>query len=417
MRATSTTDRAAEKRRRAEAAEHHAMQMQAREDALRAALTRSTRTTKTHLDRTIAMYVAELPSRYVDPFRRLVMVVEKRSPRQIEPKFLRALARLATLQFVGNLEDWRPHGKRRSTVFRSLADHVAAKFPVPALFWDAFFDEVNAPVIVPLVAHVARGGSLFDYVKTHFVVPLTRAMCHALSTTPAEVGFVQAIRDVQVRAAGGEQRLAFAWRRSEHGRALGAKQDETFWATVLEWFAHAPMLDFDQIGPICDYIAHRRGQDAKFSMKGRTPLAMMRAMQEWHADLGKRSMVKNKTFVPSGLREAEFNDERLEPDGSKTKEIWRMSEVLTAHDLFEEGRRMGHCVFSYASRIQGGDTSIWRLTMEDGLGETGNWAMATIEVKNAARFIAQARGRFNRSLGAREQRVLLRWASLNGLSI
>ena len=78
---------------------------------------------------------------------------------------------------------------------------------------------------------------------------------------------------------------------------------------------------------------------------------------------------------------------------------------------------MGHCVYSYAGRVERREVSIWAVTMKDGLGETGRWAMLTVEVQNDTRRIVQARGRFNRAATPREIGVLSRWAKLNELEL
>ena len=78
---------------------------------------------------------------------------------------------------------------------------------------------------------------------------------------------------------------------------------------------------------------------------------------------------------------------------------------------------MAHCVFSYHGRIAEGYTSIWSLTMEDGQGETGNWALLTIEVHNNTRDIVQVRGRFNRAPTREEMLIVQRWAGENNLRI
>jgi hypothetical protein len=99
------------------------------------------------------------------------------------------------------------------------------------------------------------------------------------------------------------------------------------------------------------------------------------------------------------------------------KQIWRIEEVLTGKELAAEGRRMGHCVYSYAWAIERRQTSIWTMTLEDGQGTTGRWAMLTIEVRNESRAVVQARGRFNRAATSAEHRILVRWAGQNGLSV
>jgi hypothetical protein len=122
-------------------------------------------------------------------------------------------------------------------------------------------------------------------------------------------------------------------------------------------------------------------------------------------------------YAPSGFKEATFDLSERSRDGEVKKQIWRIEEVLTGKELAAEGRRMGHCVYSYAWAIERRQTSIWTMTLEDGQGTTGRWAMLTIEVRNESRAVVQARGRFNRAATSAEHRILVRWAGQNGLSV
>ncbi|MFO0760572.1 MAG: PcfJ domain-containing protein [Byssovorax sp.] len=350
-------------------------------------------------------------------FFELARVVEDRAPRLLDAEILRALAFVAALPAVRDVSAWAPQGKSRTTLFRSLVAHLLARYPMPAILWNAFFEN-DAGQFAPLVAHVAAGGSLAVFARESFPVPLTRAMCHELLATPATYGFLDAIRLVQARAAGAPRRLFEAWRKAAPARSIGTDEDEAFWFTVLAWLAKAAMLDMSQVGPICDYIRHRRGEDPAFSMKGRSVVALLRAMQSWHGALTSRERFHFVAYAASGLREADFTDMvRHEPDGSAVREQWHVREILSSRALFDEGERMEHCVYSYGWQIERGIVSIWSITMHDGRGPTGTWAMVTVEVDNAKRQVVQARGKHNRPMTTRERSVLGRWAGMNGLTL
>lgn len=346
--------------------------------------------------------------------REVERVIAAKAPRLLDPRYGPAVSRLLRVPALRNVEDWAPRGKGGATLFRSLAAHLLATVPVPAIVWNAFHDD-NAEHLVALAAHVARGGSLYEHVRSFFPVPLTRRMCHELLATPADFDLTTAIRRVQARAAGADLRFFEAWRRTRHALHIHAREHEAFWWSVVEWFGRAPMLDPGAVGPLLDYVAHRHQQDAGFSMKGRSATALLRAMTEWHGDLSRAVAAAGRLFPASGFAGAAYPDVRREPDGAVVKETWSIGEVLTARDLADEGKRMGHCVYSYASRIEKGETSIWSVKMEDGRGETGRWHMVTVEVSNALRRVVQARGRFNRAMTTKETQVVRRWAGANGL--
>jgi len=381
-----------------------------REAGLQAALARKAERTHTSV---LGRVPTALRSGKLD---QLLTVLEDKAPKLLEPTYVTALSFVANLTPVRPIEAWEPRGKGRETLYRSLCEHLLALYPIPAVFWNAFFDTDNALLYAPLVADVATGKSFYQCAKSAFPVPLTRAMCHELSQTSADCKLTEALRRVQAKAAGTSARFFAAWKATRYARRIGTKDEEAFWQTVLAWFGKIGMFDPNQVGPLLDYIDHRRGEDPSFSMKGRSALAMVRAMREWHGNLTKVKSVKATIFTKSGLRDAAFSDyTRKESSGATVHERWRVGELLTAHALFEEGRRMGHCVYSYAPRIERGEISIWSVTMEDGKGDTGNWAMVTLEVQNGSKAIVQARGRFNRPTTHREDQVILRWAGMNNL--
>jgi hypothetical protein len=369
-------------------------------------------------------------SRLTEEFFDVLRVVETKAPKLMEKEYVEALVWACRIPlvlgqpFVRPPAEWEPRGKGRDSLFRSLVSHLLARFTVTPLLWTVFFDRNPGHkfALIPLVGFVAGGGSLVDYVtgKTEqkfpeFPVPLTRKMCHELLTMPSE-SFVSAVRRVQVRAAGGNERLLQAILGSRHYQTFGTRDNEEFMQTVIDWLCKNPMLNPAEIGPLLDYIAHRRFEDKTFSMKARGALATIRAMHAWHDGLAVKRSVSKTIFSESGFKPITVSMHRVE-NKVQVAETWRVRELLSAHQLADEGRRMNHCVYSYENTVAAGHVSIWSMTMEDGQGSTGNWSMLTIEVRNANKTIVQARGRFNRVATPREHGVLARWAQENGLSI
>lgn len=343
-------------------------------------------------------------------------VLATKAPRLLDERYANAIIQLLRLPALRTLEEWKPQGKAADTLFRSLAAHRLARFPVPAVLWNAFFDD-ERDKLVGLVAHVAGGGSMYDFAKAKLEIPLTRKMCHDILSTPSDYGLLAAIRRAQVRAVGGDRRLFEAWRTTRAANRIGSDADEAFWFGALQWFANLGMIDYGQIAPLTDYIAQRRFADPDFSLKGRSGAAMLRSQREWHGELARAEAVIGKLFQKSGFSNAAYDDSRKEANGTLVKEKWEILEVLDAKTLADEGKRMGHCVYSYAWRIEKREVSIWSVQMEDGHGETGRWHQATVEVRNDLRRVVQARGRFNRQMTPKELRIVTRWANTNGLTM
>ena len=253
-----------------------------REAALRAALARRPETPAEVVDRLLKGASRKDAAR----LRALLQPVAERAPRLVCPDRIVALKRVVQMGWVRPPADWRPSGKSDERQFRSLCEHLFARYRMPPVLWSAFTATSGARALVRVAVHVAGGGSLYEAVKSGLMpVPLTRAMCHDFFTRGAEGGFLEAVRMTQVRAAGGDGRLHRAWIATPVGSVLHDRAGEEFWYTVLAWFAANPMLPSAEVGPLVDYIHHRRAEDPGFSMKGRSVLAVIRATRQWHQDL------------------------------------------------------------------------------------------------------------------------------------
>jgi hypothetical protein len=209
---------------------------------------------------------------------------------------------------------------------------------------------------------------------------------------------------------------------------LGTHFDhDDFWLTVIQFFVANPMLDLAQVGPIIDYIHRQRfeSQDVfvgpgvverrppaqpNFSMKGRTPASLLRQVESWHRALAKTEQPK-ADWAPSGIEGFEFM-EGTERAGSL--KIWTITELLSTRALVAEGRKMKHCVATYAHSCGGGACSIWTLEVESFEGRS---KLLTVEVRNASRVICQARGKCNMLAGEKHRGILRRWAEKAGLSL
>lgn len=332
----------------------------------------------------------------------------------IQTAFKRLLKRHMSWQLhvdTPRIKDWKPQGKSPLSLFRSLCVYLLSKYNTPVFLWSSFFapEGPDAEKMIDVAAYLAAGGSFKKYMKTHpnFTVPLTSNMIAEFIRSPADYTFMKALRSAQVKCLGGSARLRDALMETPWGDRMGSKAEEEFWVSAVQWFGKQGLLDPAKVSPMCDYLSHCFVTEAHYSLKGRTALTVIRGMEAWHHELQRTRPDKNYkgvlVYTPSGYKDAEFDFSK--PDEHKV-EIWRINEILTAKELFAEGKRQNHCVGSYASSIESGRISIWTMTKED---ETGNWAMLTLEMVNSTGNVVQARGRFNRSATIQELNILNRW--------
>lgn len=401
------------RRERLRALDGRRHEAEVREAALRAALRRQPKPLSDALERVIQDEVDA--GRSPEKLRALLGLVARRAPRLLQESGLGALKLVAAADWARPLDAWKPAGKSRDRLFRSLAVHLLARYPMPPFLWSAFFAGEDAPALARVVVDVAAGGSLFAAVKSGLLpVPLTRAMCHQLLARGGGARFLDAVRRVQVKAAGGDGRLFRAWVATQAGRFLHSRPDEEFWQTVIAWLAGNPMLPQAEVAPIVDYIDHRRAEAPGFAIKGRSVLAMIRAMREWHGQLARQKATSRRAFPSCGLEPFDIDWSRVRADGTRVTERWHFREVLDERTLADEGRAMSHCVLSYARQIEKRQCAIWTATLED---DTGHWRRLTIEVRLSMRQVVQARGRFNRMPEPRDLMALNEWASRKRLQV
>jgi hypothetical protein len=135
-------------------------------------------------------------------------------------------------------------------------------------------------------------------------------------------------------------------------------------------------------------------------------------MREWHRDLGASDSTAAFTwarspFKPWLLEEPKRNEE-------ETPKRWQMVELIDSTQLRGEGISLHHCVASYANRCYRGTSSIWSLRVWQG---EKTRSMLTIEVDPKKRAVIQARGKANCSASGKPLKLLLDWASREGLNM
>jgi hypothetical protein len=318
---------------------------------------------------------------------------------------------------------WKPktHNARRQ--FSSLARHLFAEWPVPA-FMDSVWFLGNGRGTVQQQEWFVHVGCGQNIRTTDLPIPYTKRMAHHFMHAPSDLTVEAALRWGQILGIGGSERLARAVVGTRLSTSFG---HDDFWVTVLRFFIANPMLDLAHVGPIIDYIEQQRyvSQDVlvapgvverrgpaqpNFTMKGRTPASLLRQVDAWHRMLAKTEQPKAE-WPRSGIAPFEFI-EGAERGGNL--KIWSVTELLSTKALVAEGRKMKHCVATYAHSCGSGACSIWTLEVET---SDGRAKILTVEVRNAARLICQARGKCNMLPGEKHRGILRRWAEQAGLTL
>jgi hypothetical protein len=306
-------------------------------------------------------------------------------------------------------EDWVPESKNPHKQFSSLLRHLLAKYSVP-LFMDSVWLQVSAYGLSLRQGwwiHVATGGNIRT--AKSLPVPLTKKMAHFMMQAPKDYSVDAAIRWGQIHALGGNERNV----RGLRGSFLcqGDFTNDAFWQSVFRFFISQPMLDSARYGPICDYLKNQkfiiaRGAETapqpNLSMKGRDPNTLLTQVDAWHTRLikekGKNSWERHKVIGDFTLTEGKKENTRT----------YHVVELLSSKELRDEGKRLSHCVASYARSCAAGTTSIFSVRKDQG---SGLWEpMGTIEVRNSSKQIVQFSAKYNRRPDFKAYQIMKRWA-------
>jgi hypothetical protein len=326
--------------------------------------------------------------------------------------------------WLRSVEAWSPIKQNAYPQFASLAQHLLARYPVPACMTSVWFD---LPLGEKLPQHTwFKHLGLGQNIRTASLpIQLTKAMAHLFAQSPHHYSAVAALRWAQVRGLGGGEALARAVVGTHLGKVL---ENEGFWETVIQFFVNQPSLDLAQVGPVVDFLQHQRFEwregvsptgvfgkqpppQPHFTMKGRTTASICRLVSEWHRQLGQDSKQPTVSWRHSPIKDLQIVEGSEELGNVR---LWTISELLTNRALFLEGQAIRHCVATYTKNCVRRQTSIWSMQSEH---QRGRHRVLTIEVDLPKRLICQARKKSNLRPQEKEMEVLECWAKEQGLKV
>lgn len=171
-------------------------------------------------------------------------------------------------------------------------------------------------------------------------------------------------------------------------------------------------LPINRINDFYDYIMHMTGQNAEYSLKGRTLDSLSKQMTDWHYMLARSKKIGGGTWEGLPLADTVYDREVMPKGGTRT---WKIIQIKTGNDLVKEGTAMHHCVASYKFQCMQGRSGIFSVQSKDQYEPTWKRHL-TIEVNSDGQ-IVQSRGFANRMAHDHEREIVRRWASENNLRI
>lgn len=365
------------------------------------------RHTRASVDAAVHRTYSSLSRHARDAFTRLLAVARARSDllthapaRDRSVVQVTALANLARFRrdFVRPPESWTGAAGHPRAVIDALANHLFGKYPMPRFLASVWFGNHDDRMRC-VIAH-ARGQA---FRKLPLPIPFTRQMEHHFLRTPDHVEFGPAMRRAEVLGLGGSPELAHVMGTT----ALGERfTDGDLWRKALAWLVRCgDAVDRTQVDALVDYLTANLHT---VSLRGRTFASVMRLVAGWHEQLAaeRRAML---SWPRSRWREM-----TLEASDGRRQLEWTIVEILDTRALIDEGRRMRHCVATYARRCRLDESRIFSLryrACEDELVRS----VITIEVYPRRREIVQLRGPANSRPTGDALSLVRRWAAREGL--
>ncbi len=300
----------------------------------------------------------------------------------------------------------------------SLANHLFGRHDVPVflskVWYGAAVEDAEADRARRWFVDFAAGRRLRDL---DLPIILTRRMEHAFLHSPGHLSVYAALRRAQLIALGADAPLVANVLRTP---LRSPQADEAFWLNVIHFLVREQeRVDDRSVSRIVEYIDHVRhgctttleGRDAPalrpdYSLKGRTLASLLRDIDAWDATVGRSG---GMDWRPSRYRPMDIVD----TDESSPR--WIITELRTDADLYEEGRRMHHCVHDYTNICRSGRSQIWSLRRLNG---DGTWRpLVTFEVYPFDNSIFTISAPCNRQPSPELMSIITRWAEREGITM
>jgi hypothetical protein len=363
---------------------------------------------------------------------RMARTLSRRCPSVLDvPQHDLGLARMTWMleDAIRPLETFCPKGKKQSNMIEQLARHLFVRYAVPAFLLRDFLEKAEY-----LHWFFAWTNGTSPLKMEDSPIPMTRRMAHELQFAPEEYSVPKALRWAQARSLGADEEAAchvaeafqpldrlFSYARDWD---MDAQHPAMFAETVIRFLLANTSIRGNAYGPVVDYVFDQKYtivyhseaclaelRNPKFSMKGRSPKALLQDVRAWHHTMHMKNTYK---AWPQAWRPMDIQGWSTEQGTGDNMVTFTFYQLSRQRDLFWEGSSMHHCVASYIPRCVQGDCSIWTMESRDINGAAEK--LVTIEVSKGFE-IVQARGMQNRVPRPLEAKLIRQWAKREGLKI
>lgn len=323
-----------------------------------------------------------------------------------------------TLIFLAPFWVRRPAAWDQKGGKQQLIEHLLVKYEVPPFLWiiwriDENYDNrydvsVNGDLDQRLkwliwFLLLAQGGSL-KRAASQFEWAIYDKFQHYLNDVPLGVSPLEACVIAEVRRLGGNEidyrRILGCYAYAVDPTDISRPSYTRFWYETVAWMiAKRDQLTDEQCSELLDWAMHLHTEAEQdnapqqhFTWKGRQVRSALEHSNDYHARI-RWGHCYNYRWKSHG-----WNWKHLDQNGLQ----WEFVELLSSHELQDEGMAMHHCVGGYDGRCVAGVSAIVSL-------RKGDKRSLTIEIAPRVLKIVQSRGERNRSETSEEAIVIRAW--------
>lgn len=349
----------------------------------------------------------------IENFNYYLKFFNKFSPKDVFPitDFLYNIS-FSFIEPFKKLENYKPKSKNPQKVAMDILNNYIFKYPVIDSLSSCFFDKskqyhysldkhLNSDL--KFAVYQLSQGIKFKDINFFNNINLTRKQIHFALNFNSKYNGLAHLRFAQIKDY--QQKIINAVMNNTN-KTENFSQNESIFQDFLIYLNNQSldMFETDQIMPLFDYVCFKKRQavldNVTFNIKHHSLINLYHGMIEWHRSLNS----KNGTleWEPSPLfKPLEIIKEKKINNFTETA-VYKIIELTNEKSLIEEGKKLHHCVASYAKKCHNGLCRIFSLRY--GLVDEKLKPLATIEVVNNKP--VQIRGRFNQEIIGEEYNII-----------
>ncbi len=338
--------------------------------------------------------------------------------------------------WIQNPQYWVKNSRNPYKQTESLINYLFCKYKAPTFLMDCWYKTNSAEkesIYQSWFFHLSSGKSARTLPNICFK-GWTKKLAHDFVNTNNVSSPVDALIKVISKNSGGNNRLYpyFYISKIQEG-LLDATQSE-FWFSFIEYFSKQGMFDYEHISHIADYVYNikyeyqgdRKPENPKYEIRRKNLNTVLKEAEDWMVQL--QRFAKAMGIARRGVARTEqiINQKKhfetkwakahnvkwehvktVKVGKEKVKVTYFIKELNTGQELFDEGRTMNHCVYSYIGSCVSGKCRIYSLREQSTQG-----SILTIEVRNGT--LVQIKGKGNRRMQSDEQNVIEQWCQAIG---